>query len=106
MRGAVGPLADEPLGHNLVHRAMHAGVGFLPQPLLGELIEMRSALEGAIADEEVVLDVADVAFVLALGLGAGRAASPGAETIVAGEIQEPGMELDVAPASMGQDRAF
>ena len=82
---------------------MYSRVGFLPEPLLGELVEMGPALEGPVADEEVVLDVADVAFVLALGLGAGRATGPRAEAVVARQAQEVGMELDVAPAAMGED---
>ena len=44
----------------------------------------------------MVLDIADVAFVLALGLGAGRATGPRAEAVVARQIDEARMELDVA----------
>src|SRR6185436_1500811 len=54
-------LPGEALGHDLVHRAVHPRVGLLPEPLLGEPVEMGPALEGAVADDEVVLDVADVA---------------------------------------------
>src|SRR5262245_5904583 len=96
-------LPGEALGHHLAHRAVHARVGFLPQPLLGELIEMSPTLERAIADEEVVLHVADVAFILALGLGAGGATSARAEAIVAGQVHEPRVELDVAATPMRDD---
>ena len=67
-------LPGEARGHDLVDGAVDPGVGFLPQPLLGELVGVGPALEGPVADEEVVLDVADVALVLALGLSAGRQA--------------------------------
>jgi hypothetical protein len=96
-------LPREALGDDLVHGAVHPGIGLLPEPLLGELIEVGPALEGAVADEEMVLDVADVALVLALGLGPRRATGPRAEAVVAGQIEEPGMELDGAPAPMGDD---
>lgn len=86
-----------------MHGAVHPGVGFLPEPLLGQLVEVGPALEGAVADEEVMLDVADVALVLALGLGSGRATGPRAEAIVPGQIEEPGMELDGAAAPMRDD---
>ena len=52
-------------------------VGFLAQPLLGGLVQVGPALEGAVADEEVVLHVPDVPLVLALGLRPGRPASRG-----------------------------
>jgi hypothetical protein len=58
---------------------VHAAVGFLAEPLLGELVEMGPALEGPVADEEVLLDVPDVALALALGLGARPATGPRAE---------------------------
>jgi hypothetical protein len=86
-----------------VDGAVDARVGFLPEPLLGELIEMGPALEGPVVDEEVVLNVADVALVLALGLGACRAAGPRPKAVVAGQVQESGMELDRAAAPMGDD---
>src|SRR4029453_18696536 len=84
-------LPGEALGHDLVHRAVHPRVGFLPQPLLGEPVEMGPALEGAVADEEVVLDVADVALVLPFGLGASGPAGAGAEAVVAGQSGETGV---------------
>lgn len=51
-------LGCKPLGDNLMHRAVAALVRFLPHPLLRQLIEMRPTLEVAIADEEVVFDLA------------------------------------------------
>jgi hypothetical protein len=54
----------------------------------------------------VVLHVADVAFVLALGLGAGRATGPRAKTVVAGQIHEPRVELDVAATPVRDDRGL
>jgi hypothetical protein len=45
-------------------------------------------------------------FVLALGLGAGRATSARAEAVVAGQVHEPRVELDVAPAAMGDHGRF
>jgi hypothetical protein len=85
---------------------MDARIGFLPQPLLGELIQMGPAVEGAIADEEVVLDVADVALVFALGLGSCRPTRPRPEAIVSGQIEKPRMEDVAAAARMGDDRAL
>jgi hypothetical protein len=70
-----------------MHGAVHPRVGFLPKPLLGELVEMGPALEGAVADEDVMLHVADVALVLALGLGAGRPTGAWPEAVVAGQIR-------------------
>src|SRR5206468_1168309 len=96
-------LPGEALGDDLVHGAVHARVGFLPEPPLGELVEVGPALEGAIADEEVVLDVPDVALVLALGLRAGRATGPGTEAVVAGQIDEARVELDVAATRVRDD---
>ena len=85
-------LPGEPLGHDLVHGAVHPRVGLLAQPLLGELIEMGPAVEGPVADEEVVLDVADLALVLALGPGPRRPTGARPEAVVAGEIEKPGIE--------------
>ena len=67
---------------------------------------MGPALEGAIADEEVVLHVADVALVLALGLGAGRATGARAEAVVASQVHEPRVELDVAARGGAMTAAF
>src|SRR6185295_12520800 len=112
VRGVVAPgwqglqgrgLPCKALGHDFVDGAVHPRVGLLAEPLLGELVEVGPALEGAVADEEVVLDVADVALVLALGLGPGWATGPGAEAVVAGQIEEPGMELDLAATPMRED---
>src|SRR4029453_11868505 len=74
--------------------------------LLGELIELGPALERPIADEEVMLDVADVAFVLALGLGASRTTGARAEAVVAGQIDEARGELDLAPPPVRDDGGF
>jgi hypothetical protein len=74
--------------------------------VLGQLIEMGPAVEGAVADEEVVLDVADVALVLALRLGSGRATGARPEAVMPGQIQEPRMEHDLAAAPMGEHRAL
>ena len=99
-------LPGEALGHDLVEGAVHAGVGFLAEPLLGELVEMRPALEGPVADEEVMLDVADVAFVLPFGLGARRPTGPGAEAVVPRQVEEPGMELTSPPRRWARTAAF
>jgi hypothetical protein len=40
-------------------------IGFLPQPLLGQLIEMRQGFELPVTGEEVFLDIAHHALVLA-----------------------------------------
>ena len=96
----------EALGDDLADRAMHPRVGLLPQPLLGELVEVGPTLEGPGADKKVVLDVADVAFVFPLRLGAGRPAGPGAEPVVAAQIEEARMELDVAPRRWASTAAF
>jgi hypothetical protein len=50
-----------------VHSAVDTLVGFRAEPLLGELIQVHSAVVGGVADEEVVLDVGDHPLVLALG---------------------------------------
>ena len=63
---------------------------------------MSPALEGAVADEEVVLHVPDVPLVLALGLRPGRPTGPGDEAVVAGQIHEARMEVDRAAPRMGE----
>src|SRR5690242_21565176 len=67
---------------------------------------MSPAVEVAIANKEVVLDVTDIALVLALRLGAGGATRARPETIVPGEIDEARKEHDVAAATMGDHRAL
>jgi hypothetical protein len=67
---------------------------------------MSPALEGTVADEEVVLDVADVAFVLALGLGAGGPTGARAESVVAGQVDEARVKLDVAATAVRDDRGL
>src|SRR5262249_28262914 len=99
-------LAGESVGHDLVDGAVDALVRLLPQPPLGHLVQMRPALEGAVADEEVVFDIADIPLVLPLGLGPGGAAGPGHKSIVAGQIHEARMEANRASARMCEDGAL
>jgi hypothetical protein len=80
-------LTGEALGDGLVDGAVPPGVGLLPEPLLCKLIEVGPALERAVPGEEVVLEVVDIALVLALGLGAGRPTGPRAEAVVAGQVE-------------------
>ena len=61
------PLALETLGDHLLDRPVQPLIGFLAQPLLGQLIEMRQVFELAIAQEEILFDVGHHALVLALG---------------------------------------
>src|SRR5712692_10620038 len=72
----VRQLPREALGYHLLDRAVQSPIGFLPQSLLGQLVEMRQALELPVAGEEVLLDVAHHAFVLALGARAPWPAGP------------------------------
>jgi len=44
-------------GHHFLHGAVVPAVGLVPQPLLGELIQMRPTLERTVADKEGVFDV-------------------------------------------------
>ena len=64
---------------------------------------MRQAVEGAVADEEVVLDVAHHALVLALGAGARGPTGPRREAVVPGQIEKARIEAD-AVRPMLQDR--
>jgi len=96
----------EAVAHDFVDRAVDALIGFLPEPLLRELVEMGPALEGAVADEEVVLHVPDVPLVLALGLGSGRPAGPRDEAVMPRQIHEARMETDHAPAGMREHGAL
>jgi hypothetical protein len=88
-------LPSKPLGHNFMHRAVDAAAGFLAPPLFGQLDQMGPAVKRPIPDEEVVLDVADVPFGLALGAGPPRATRPGAKAVMQGEILEARVEADL-----------
>jgi len=61
---------------------------------------MRPTLELAIADEEVVLDVAHHPFILALRLRPGRTTGLRDEAVVTGQIEKPWMEPDEAATRM------
>jgi hypothetical protein len=61
-------------------------IGFLAQPLLGQLIEMRQVFELSIAHEKVLFDVAHHALVLALGAGAPWPASARLKAVVGGQL--------------------
>lgn len=74
------------------------------QPVLDELIEMSPALEGAIAHEDVVLDVAHHPLIFALGLRPGGSAGPRHKAVVARQIHKPRMEPDGPLYGMLQDR--
>jgi hypothetical protein len=96
----------ETLGDHFVDGPVDAPVGFLPEPLPGELVQVGPALEGAVADEEVVFHVPDVPLVLALGLRPGGATGPGHEAVVTRQIHEARVEVDRAPAGMRQHRTL
>ncbi len=97
-------LAGKPLGHDLLHRPVAATIRLVPQPVLGELIEMHPTIDGAVADEEVVLDVADHAFVLALRLRPGRSARARYKPIVSRQIHKSWMEPGGATLRMRKGR--
>jgi hypothetical protein len=54
----LGGLAREALAHDFLHRTVQPLVRFLAKPLLCQLVQVRPALEAAVAHEKVVLHVA------------------------------------------------
>lgn len=67
-------------------------VGNVSHPLLQYLINMGEAVELAIPDEEVLLEVFHHPFHLTFSSGPSWAAGPWQEAIVIGQQQEPGVE--------------
>src|ERR1043165_6636780 len=86
--------------------AMHALVGFLPQPLLGQGVQMRHAVKGAIAYKEMPLDVAYHPLIFALGLGPVGLAGARCKAIMAGKVYEAGVEHRPLPNHVRQYCAF
>jgi len=66
---------------------MHTHVGDVGQPPGGGIVEVFERVEVAAA-QQVLLDVIERPFHLALGLGAAWPASPGPEAVVRGEGQK------------------
>lgn len=62
------------------------------QPLLGQLIEMRQALEGTVADKEMMLHIPDHALVFALGACPIGTAGPRLKPVMPGQVQKPGIK--------------
>lgn len=67
---------------------MEPRIGFLAQPLFGQVVELGPALKGAVAHEEMLFDVADHALVFAFGAGTIRAAGAGREAVVRREVEK------------------
>ena len=78
--------------------AVHALVGFFPQPLFGQLVQMRPTLKLTIALEEVMLDVAYHPFTFALGPCSIGTAGSGRESIVVAQVQKAFVEAHHHPA--------
>ncbi len=90
---------------DFMHSAMHAQIGFLTQPLLGQLVEVCPALKGAIAHEEVVFDVADHALIFAFGASPVGAAGTRGKAVVLCEIEKALIEVETV-VMMEQDGSF
>ena len=79
-------LALETLRDHLFDGTVQALVGLFKQPRLQELAQMRPALEGPVALEEVLLDVAYRPFHLALGAWTVGPAGLRHEAVMAGPV--------------------
>ena len=85
-------------------RAVDTPIRFLAEPLLGELVQVGPALEGAVAHEEVMLHVADHPLIFAFGLRPGRSAGPRHKAIVTRQIHKPRMKPSRPSHRMLEDR--
>eukprot|EP01093_Parvamoeba_rugata_P004574 TRINITY_DN16284_c0_g1_i1.p5 TRINITY_DN16284_c0_g1~~TRINITY_DN16284_c0_g1_i1.p5 ORF type:complete len:160 (-),score=13.03 TRINITY_DN16284_c0_g1_i1:631-1110(-) len=96
----------ETLSRRLLELAQCPLAGIAAQPLLQQLVQVRVAVEAAIALEEVVLHVAHHAFGLALGSGPLGPASPGGEAVMVRQFQKACVEDHAATTVMPNDGGF
>ena len=85
---------------------MLALVSLTHKPILELLVEMGPVFKGAIAHEEVLLEGADHALVLALGARTVRLAGPWGEAVVAGEVEKALVELHRTVRRVAEHRSL
>jgi len=101
-----GCLTGEALPDDLLDGSMHPHIRLFGKPKKGALVHMGEALEGAVADEEVVLYVPYHPFILALGPGTVGAAGPGDKPVVACEVEKASVEPDGIAHTVLDDGTF
>src|SRR3989304_525112 len=87
--------------HHFLHRSLHTQIRFFLEPLLCQLVEMHPALETAIADKEVLLDITHHAFIPSLRSGQAFAlracpigpATSGCKPVVSDQIDKAFIEF-------------
>jgi len=94
----LGQLLLEPLRRGLPEPPKHPLLRVGVQPVLQQLVQVRVAVEAAIALEEVVLHVTHHALGLALGSGPLGPAGPGGKAIMVSQLQEASIEGNLAIA--------
>src|SRR3954447_15738400 len=88
------PFASKALSDHFMDGAVDAQVGLVAQPLLSELVEMRPAVEGRVAHEEMVLDIADHALIFAFGASAVGPTGARRKAIMGSQIDKACSELE------------
>lgn len=94
----LGLLLLEALRRRLPEPPKHPLLSVGVQPVLQQLVQVGIAVEAAIALEEVVLYITHHTFGLALGSGPLGPAGPGGKAVMVGQLQEAGIEGNLAIA--------